>query len=128
MFLNLKDLRRIRGAAALWGHPPRAYRQSPPRFSAVCGFARKVRCFAYLWPKFPKLNALRGTSPPHPLVSLATPREQGDGAKSARLTTCSAAECVLRQGGKGYPKRFVKAKNRLYKSFWTSSPCLGTSY
>ena len=37
MFLNLKDLRRIRDAAALWGHPPRAYRQSPPRFSAVCG-------------------------------------------------------------------------------------------
>lgn len=31
MFLNLKDLRRIRDAAALWGHPPRAYRQSPPR-------------------------------------------------------------------------------------------------
>lgn len=30
MFLNLKDLRRIRDAAALWGHPPRAYRQSPP--------------------------------------------------------------------------------------------------
>lgn len=30
MFLNLKDLRRIRGAAALWGDPPRAYRQFPP--------------------------------------------------------------------------------------------------
>ncbi|MBD0764168.1 hypothetical protein BBW69_03705 [Neisseria sp. RH3002v2f] len=30
MFLNLKDLRRIRDAAALWGHPPRAYRQFPP--------------------------------------------------------------------------------------------------
>ncbi|WP_260229489.1 hypothetical protein, partial [Neisseria meningitidis] len=30
--------------------------------------------------------------------------------------------------GKGYPKRFVKAKSRLYKSFWTSSPCLGKGY
>ena len=96
-----------RGGAV--GTPPsRLSPIPPPRFSAVCGFARKVRCFAYLWPKFPKLNALRGTSPPHPLVSLATPREQGDGAKSARLTTCPAAECVLLAGRQGVSKKIYK--------------------
>ena len=66
------------------------------------GFAQLWR-FAWLWLKFPKLNALRGTSPPHPLVSLATPREQGDGEKSLALPPAPGQSVFLCPSGKGYP-------------------------
>lgn len=103
MFLKLKDFapHSRRGGAVGDTPPSRLSPIPPPLFTAVCGFARKVRCFACFWPKFPKLNALRGTSPPHPLVSLATPRGQGDGAKNARLTTCPCGRVYSSAGRQG---------------------------
>uniref|UniRef100_UPI0027E0DB83 hypothetical protein n=1 Tax=Neisseria cinerea TaxID=483 RepID=UPI0027E0DB83 len=80
--LKLVDLRRIRGAAALWGHPPRAYRQSPPRFSAVCGFARKVRCFACLWLMFHWLKGFAGASPHTPSLTCDAARAGGTAQKA----------------------------------------------
>ena len=82
---------------------------SPSSPAVRPGFAQLWR-FAWLWLKFPKLNALRGTSPPHPLVSLATPREQGDGEKSTRLTTCSAAAVYSSAGRQGVSKKIRKGK------------------
>ena len=59
---------------------------------------------------FLNLKDLRGLAPAPP-VSLATPREQGDGAKGARLTTCSAAECVSLSERQGVSKKIRKGKN-----------------
>ena len=92
-------------------------RQALRRCAWLCPALRRcawlypaLRRCAWLWLKFPKLNALRGTSPPHPLVSLATPREQGDGAKGARLTTCSAAAEYSSAGRQGVSKKIRKGK------------------
>lgn len=108
MFLNLKDLRRIRDAAALWGHPPRAYRQSPPRLSAVCGFTRKVRCFACLWPKFPKLKGLAGASPHTPSLTCDAAGAGGRRKRRAPYHLPLRQSVFFGRGGKGYPKRFIK--------------------
>lgn len=102
-------MRRIRGAAALWGHPPRAYRQSPRASRLFATFVAKCAASPAFRPKFPKLNALRGTSPPHPLVSLATPRGQGERRKRRAPYHLPLRQSVFFwRGGKGYPKRFIK--------------------
>ena len=94
-----------RGGAV--GTPPSRLSPIPPRFSAVCGFARKVRCFACLWLKLLNRRGFAGASPHTPSLTCDAARA-GAGAKSTRPTTCPRAECVLGRCGKGYPKRFIK--------------------
>lgn len=62
MFLNLKDLRRIRDAAALWGHPPLALiaNPPPPRFSAVCGIRPQSALLRLIVAKVTKAERFAG--------------------------------------------------------------------
>ncbi len=109
MFLNPKDLRRIRSAAALWGTPPsRLSPIPPPLFPAVCGFARKVSYFACFWLKLLKLNALRGTSPPHPQSHLRRRGGRGTAQKARALPPALAAECIFWAGRQGVSKKIYK--------------------
>ncbi len=113
MLLNPKDCAAFAARRRCGGHPPsRLSPIPPPLFPAVCGFARKVRCFACPWLRLPKLNALRGTSPPAPPSLTCDAAGAGGKAQKARaLPPALAAECVFSAGRQGVSIKNRKGKN-----------------
>lgn len=112
MLLNPKDCAAFAARRRCGGHPPsRLSPIPPPLFPAVCGFARKVRCFACPWLRLLKLNALRGTSPPPPQSHLRRRGGRGEGAKNRALPPALAAECIFSAGRQGVSIKNRKCKN-----------------